>query len=101
MAISLLRGLEVCDLAEMGVNHHIFLSRPRRRNLRATAFAPNIASECSFFHAAMNPCFFKSLERGCLGMRQAGFGTAFGEGPASAACLHEEEFNFLAAHPVA
>jgi hypothetical protein len=49
----------------------------------------------------MNTRFFKSLQRRGLGVRKAPLNAAFGENPASAARLDQQEFNAAFAYAVA
>ena len=68
----------------------------------STRLAAEITGERGFLHAAMNSGFLKSLQSGGLGMGQSGLGAAFRESPAAtAASLHQKEFDAGTANPVA
>jgi hypothetical protein len=76
-------------------------SRPRAfRRSCSVRFATEVTGEGDFFHPAMNPSLFKSLEGSRLGACEAGFNTTFGEDPTSAASLNQQEFDAASADAV-
>src|SRR4029077_15670345 len=81
-SIELLRRDEPQDLAKMGVNRRLFLGQSRGRIPPLSAPATNVPVERSFFHPAMNPSLFESLESSCLSVSKPGLSAAFGENPA-------------------
>jgi len=60
-----------------------------------------IAGERHFFDPPMNAGFFKGLKSRGLSLRQARLDATFGEDPAPAASLNEQEFRAKAADAVA
>jgi hypothetical protein len=63
--------------------------------------ATNVARERSFLHPAMHSCLFESLQGSGLRVAQPRFDTAFGESPAPAPGLNEQELDATAVEPVA
>jgi hypothetical protein len=94
--VSFLRRTEPQDFAEVRVHRQF----DGGSISQAAALAARVTSEACFFHAAVNPRLFKCF-KGCrLGMGESRFGIALGEGPASAAGLHQKEFNGCPSHPI-
>ena len=71
------------------------------RTLLVAGSATVVMGEGSFFDSAMHPSLLEGFQGRGLSVGQARFGAAFGEGPAAAASLHEQEFDGFAALPVA
>jgi hypothetical protein len=63
--------------------------------------AVDVACKRRFLHAAMNSGLFESFEGSRLSVGQPRFGAAFGESPASAAGLDQQEFDATASDPIA
>jgi hypothetical protein len=62
--------------------------------------APKISREGNFFDPAMNARLFKSLKRGGLRAGKAGLNAPFGEYPAPAAGLDQQELDTVRADAI-
>ena len=106
VSIRFLRRLEPRHFAEMCGDGKLGLGEARIRGPLVffrccrIRLAAEVAREGEFFHPAMNSRLFESLEGSGLGVGEAGLNAAFGENPASAASLHQEEFDAASADTV-
>lgn len=104
--IRFLRRFEPRHFAEMSGDGKFRLGKSGSSGSRALSrscsvgFATAVTSEGDFFHPAMNPSLFKSLEGSGLGVGEAGFNTAFGENPTTAAGLNQQEFDAAFTDPI-
>ncbi len=112
LSIRFLRRFEARHFAKMDADGKLGLGRCRAGrcsgffrccSIRSSSVrsAPEIAGKWGRLHTAMNASLFKRFEGRGLGMREAGFGSAFGENPAPAAGLDEQEFQAAFADAVA
>jgi hypothetical protein len=107
VSIRFLRRFEAGHLAKVGSDGKLRLSRWGSGRARipgkscTVRVAAKVAGEGDFFHPAMNPSLFKSLEGSGLGVSEAGFDAAFGKNPTSTTGLHQQEFDATSADAVA
>ena len=84
----------------MSVDHNLFPGRSNGTSDVGTLPA-SVVGKRRFFYPSMNSGFFKGLEGSRLSVRQTCLDPAFGESPASAPGLNQEEFDVASADAVA
>ena len=104
VSVRFLRQFEPRHFAKVSSDRQLWLGRsgdrPRVFSSFATRFAAKVTGKGNLFHPAMNTSLFKSLQGSGLGVREAGFDAAFGEDPASAPGLNQQEFDAAPADAV-
>ena len=98
VSIRFLRRFEPGHFAKVGIDGELWLRRPGGRC--RVRLATEVSGEGNSLHAAVNTSLFKSLERGGLRMREAGFNAALGENPTPAAGLNQQELDAAFTHAV-